>query len=1099
MSIEDEIAKLTQSTNELLDNVMTKKATLDTAVSDATTQASLAATEKVGALGYRNEAEGFKDQAYTYSATAEIEADRAKSEADNASAVVSGGTATLNSTAGSIPLADSDGVIDASWLPAEITGRNVFAEEQAIGNAKYAASGFVHMGKQLGTTSAINQGMHVSSSLPNIVYMGRADTYAVGGSKTSFPVINIAGIETELQGINAVVSHSFNKVKFPDAPNGTVTYDSATGVITDYTKDVDPKYGDVAADTNEAVARAFEGRVKNGDMRLGTTGWQAVGVTLSAANGVLTVTSDGSASPRAQQKLGNLSGGAVLEAGTYTATCNLKSVSAIASRLSISGATTQSWDNVYDGFDEKRVCTFTVDGIATIYVQLYLSSLALAGGYAEYSNIQITKVTTEVVTERVDMFGFEGFLEEVTASQPFVYPNGLIQSQATTMDGVTTGTSNRPVTYYAVFDGDETSRGKGVNFLTASDANKRKMFSNPKNNLYWIEGKLYQWRVRQRTIAGAGNGDWESTNSIEDDNLQYATKRRLMAQGAMNAPFCNVSLATTNVYYRGSAYTTSYYGVVDMPIGAFRAITNNNTSSPDDPSVSAIGGGYFLVCGTVPRLNQGAYHPSFNPMGSRQFQRFDTSGAKTWESNLIGPTPTKKDCFHDATYILGELGLRPNSGAIGQNSGRPDGKFYDAIYASGQGGVIDYRLSAWDKSSPEEAAKVDAMVKNGSYRGVEYLTRTVIFDVTTSGGNANGNSVYFSKTDYEVFNQFFTANVTVGTGTTAGWTQAHKAKTIGYLQRVDTGDIAPLIGYGYGSYGGSVNHFALAAGYYKTDWQDKECRAILFISREFSTSNSYVTSKLSVSGEFTQTDVIGDPANILQNPDLKDGWLGSWIPQVPTTGDMELTRKALAGFGTWRYTFDDGDTYTSATFSFDSVTNDFPVGSPRVGVVPYTAFAKQTKVANNEPVFNGEAGVGSVESFNNYQVVAGNLLVESFIGKIMTDTSSRTNRKSSVLDFKFNAVGEITNSTATGPTHNPLILSSDTGIALKALNIQVESNQQLGINYSYEELTYDTDWGDNNMMSMEDGQTTNTDDNGNTVLCGTATLAIPYGWVKNEV
>ena len=77
MSIEQEIAGLTQSTTDLLGAVNTKKATLDTAVSnaqtavvDATSQVSLAAAEKVGAQSARDEAETHKDLAYTYSQSA---------------------------------------------------------------------------------------------------------------------------------------------------------------------------------------------------------------------------------------------------------------------------------------------------------------------------------------------------------------------------------------------------------------------------------------------------------------------------------------------------------------------------------------------------------------------------------------------------------------------------------------------------------------------------------------------------------------------------------------------------------------------------------------------------------------------------------------------------------------------------------------------------------------------------------------------------------------------------------------------------------------------------------------------------------------------
>ena len=204
--------------------------------------------------------------------------------------------------------------------------------------------------------------------------------------------------------------------------------------------------------------------------------------------------------------------------------------------------------------------------------------------------------TTEVVTERVDMFGFEGFLEEVTTGNPFVYPNGLIQSQTTKMDGITTSASNRPHTYYAVFDGDTGSVGKSVNFHTASNSDKVKMFSNPKNNLYWIEGKLYQWRVRQRTVAGAGNGDWYSIDSQEAGNyplLRFgSTVNKMAIQGARDSV---ISLLTGTDESGGSVYAVSNPNsfTVDGQLGAFQTPYDNSSGYEQQC--------YFLVCGTVPR------------------------------------------------------------------------------------------------------------------------------------------------------------------------------------------------------------------------------------------------------------------------------------------------------------------------------------------------------------------------------------------------------------------------------------------------------------------------------------------------------------------
>ena len=62
--------------------------------------------------------------------------------------------------------------------------------------------------------------------------------------------------------------------------DGTETYDSETQVWLDLQTEVDPKYGDIAADFNEAFARAQEGDVLNGDFRFGDNGdWDTDGST----------------------------------------------------------------------------------------------------------------------------------------------------------------------------------------------------------------------------------------------------------------------------------------------------------------------------------------------------------------------------------------------------------------------------------------------------------------------------------------------------------------------------------------------------------------------------------------------------------------------------------------------------------------------------------------------------------------------------------------------------------------------------------------------------------------------------------------------------
>lgn len=232
----------------------------------------------------------------------------------------------------------------------------------------------------------------------------------------------------------------------------------------------------------------------------------------------------------------------------------------------------------------------------------------------------------EVVINRVDMWGFEAWLEEVNTTNPYVYPNGLIQSQAVTMDGIATSASARPVTYYAVFDGDTGSKGKGLNYFALTDAQKKKVLANHKNNLYYLDdGRLVQWRLRQRTIAGAGNGDWLNVSSVIDADLLFSQASGVNSQGMRD------SLGNT-----GFVGNVNVWNPVRELYGIFPAISGKGQL---DASAGVNGECYFLVCGTVNRLNQGLYHPSLNASGSVA----DNTG-KFWHNTALSFT-NQAACF----------------------------------------------------------------------------------------------------------------------------------------------------------------------------------------------------------------------------------------------------------------------------------------------------------------------------------------------------------------------------------------------------------------------------------------------------------------------
>lgn len=627
----------------------------------------------------------------------------------------------------------------------------------------------------------------------------------------------------------------------------------------------------------------------------------------------------------------------------------------------------------------------------------------------------------EVVTDRVDMWGFEQFLEEVTSSNPFIYPGGQIQSQATIMDGIVTSASNRPVTYYAVFDGDTGSKGKSLDFFALTDAQKKAVCGNHKNNLVYLkDGRLVQWRLRQRTIAGAGNGDWSVINSTNSSGLEWAVNRRVKPQGILNSvepfgyddeqylPNDNITAKTLENIGLG-IYVTRQSGIAKAHNGEC----------------------YLLVMGVVNRLNQGAYHPSFNPSGTFLLGNKDgnLNGAIPWYDSSAWEVNSTTDTF---TYKTTNSTF---NGAIGGASGRSDGRFFDAIYAAGQGGVTDYRLSAYDMSSPEEAAKIKAKVENGTYRGEEKLKFTKVLLETQLSAN---NTAYSLNIPLGTASQFAAGDMISVYDGLAG-------------NILITKQIISAVGE---DGGGTVDYIS---------WSGSNPRQSFI--RKTQSYYAVVTGQtsVSVSGEFERVGVIGDPANILATPQLANGWLGSWIPDIPegssTPRYFSLTRKALGSGNLPAYsTTNNGATWSLISFTTDYAINGvfFTPTTGRVVIVPYAAFAKQTKESTNKPLLNSRAGIGYVwYSSRGNSIPNGVLLAESTLGIILKDVhGANTDQTVPVLNTRLSN-GALLNGYL---SHAPLFSfgrpPGNNSHAIKALAYQIANNGQVSLGYQANELTH---------------------------------------------
>ena len=805
-----------------------------------------------------------------------------------------------------------------------------FEARRAANNEKYAASGFVHKGKTNtgGAIKKINEGAQVTEGVPTSLsgYIGLgAPTSAASNdiSKTRHPVINIAGVITDLLSLSAPDDSYPVIVKLPSAEDGTRTYDSATGV-------------------------------------------------------------------------------------------------------SVTHAT---------------------------------SAIAFASETA----------TNKVVTDRVDMWGLEGFLREINDGDPFVYKNGLIQSQAPDINGVGTVLDNvRPITYFAWYEGDTTSRGKGVNWKTATESQRIAIASDPENNIYFDDetGKFYQWCVRGRSFAGLGNGDWRLLEDYESvDAVRFGgASTYIRLQGKRDVPESEGGDNGRIAYFKGSA---------NHPL---KGVSTIGLSGSKSSSLSASEECYFLICGTVSRLNQGAHHPSFNPLGASTFRSSANLGHRKWNhADISGNVLDTQTCF---STTPGALGRDINDGSIASNfSGREDGRYYDAVYASGQGGVCrDMRYKASGQTDVD-FAEADLSIKDGTYRGREYVTLTKVHDlgsVLTSGSWDNGQKRLISFQG----NIFDTSESQVyfvdGYILSKADNTKRKVLQVGYSPSVDRTNV-------------------YLDGDLSATWT-----ADSYLIYSIETNNS-------IADEYHNLEVIGEPSSLLLCEDLKNGWVGTWNPEIPegVVKPYHLCRPASNSSMTKIQTSDNGSSWALSNIVADQITNDYTsssIGSSHVAIIIYKTKAKVVRDAYNDKTYGGELAIGDLFVSSFYGEKYGRLLQYSTIGKVPVSSLANQYENLSITRATIDtSLGKIHKLYPVNHTPLGIVAPNNNSPAFKALNYNVVENQQAFINYAYTELKHNgTDWGDDGKVHIADNQTTMLDENGNTVLVGAARCVEALGWIKND-
>lgn len=1041
----DALTEFSNEMNGIKDNTKTYANAAKNSELAAASQVSLAENEKLAATA---------------------QADRAKTEADRASLITG-----LDTVSAAVDTALNNEYISAR---SEADMDAMRAEVNRVTDA----SGFVAMGQSYigsgGSKWMVNEGMFGDSGeaiYANKFRLGAINT-PVGKSKTLHPVTAIAGFITAILNLSNTGDYGSAVVKLPTAPiDGTCTFDSATGEYTDFKTEADPKYGNMPTGTpvqirNEAVSRAHEGDVKNGDGRLGTANWGTSGSCIFEVEDGWFKLTQSATWIRAYQSIYSIAEYAgkkiIAEFEAYT-TSAYGAVDLTKSIAGTPGNDESSKRTLLSPTPTKYTVNLTGNGTDSLYINFASQD---AGDIVYVRNISIRPVTNEVVTAPVDMWGFEGSLQPVTPENPFIYPNGLPQSLAATMDGVATKRSNRPNSYYAWFEGDETSAGLGCDFFAANILQRDLWLSNPKNKLFKMkDGTITQWRVKGRSFRGPGNGDWSNIDSnTVGGYLSFDAKNRVQPQGGLDT---QGGLAdSSEESYSGSSYDT-------RPTTG-KGLFSLRDSWQNSDKFAINGECYFLVCGTVPRLNQGAYYPDLNENGCCRVRNVvNDSGSQWYAPSVLAPT-RQAQCFITTTVANPTGGVKEpdvKSGTIAGGvvySGHPEGHAYDAIYPSGEGGVIDERQSAFGVT-PDERARKLRMVEDGTYRGKEKLKFTRVLPSAAAGSGSHPNA---AKKVYTASG--LTLVVLLDTGTyklSTGDTVFLRNSTLNKLIFGVVGAINPAYIY--------VNATSEMT---EADWAGDD----VFIIQTTETNRS-------VSGEFLQKEVIGDPVNILANPVLKNGFGGVWNPTIPAgiAKVYPVTRKNVGAVPAGLLSADAGVTWTVYTPNFDFIENELTsrtLAPDEVVILNYTAFSKQTKKSTLKNVVGAQRE--KVMFTDSHKRDEAALLHESLMGAVDAVGTGANFMSYSVLAEQIKGVIKVTE-------YQPIKLTGSASPAVKVQPYFFTENGQENIGFIANEMKWTSDFGDSSSMSLTGDTYTN--DNGGTCRNEVHELTIPIGWSINHI
>ncbi len=625
--------------------------------------------------------------------------------------------------------------------------------------------------------------------------------------------------------------------------------------------------------------------------------------------------------------------------------------------------------------------------------------------------------TNKVITTRQDFVFLESFHEKIS-DKDVVYPLGNVQYGASTWEGISLSTSLVAQGYSAFGEWDTTTTGRGITWSTLSAADKVKFLQDSENNIYNDDGELIQVRYRVRVVEGLGdewgNVDPQSTYTGNAGSLNYAYYNHILPKGHLTT---NIDIGGSRQYL-GSGDSIASSSGLPFGSGAFQSRHANGHN----------GLCFALPIALVQRLNQGGYHPVYNPEGCSTFWKNDggfDSGRRWYEALSKSPSSTSECFYFGNTQTSGDVApfVATWAGVIsGGSSGRPTSSpflYYDAIYA---GQVQDLRTSSNRQTTNELLNEYSRKGIAGTIRGKESVPFTKVYTQTLSTSSGTGDtSIALGIAD--------TTGINIGD--VVDWQNSSGDYQRGYVDSVAvTSNINVKLKYPNNTRHRILNTPVVVA-----------CTGFNLAQYE----------------TLPYQDIIGDPARIAAT--FPNGVYGQWIPKDTGGDDIYPLNRKVSVVGSRQFTSNNGVTWTNGANIgvFDATMNQNTAGySTHVALHQYSTPANPYELANNAEVI-GELGDAFVNGrFESYY---GGSLTNGLLGKVCTYPLDIGNLRIPLMSYiitENNALlwnNGITHNTPSIPGNSIATVNSP---MVKTFPYITQENSQYYLQWVYKEMIWDT-------------------------------------------